>query len=440
LHAGAILPAQQMNLHDPGLGSSGAGDHLCFLYESEDEKQSTLVTFVREGLARHERCLLIGSPDDHAEIVGTLVAAGLPVVRAVERGALVLATQDETYGRTGRFDPDDMLAFLDERIDEALADGFVGLRATGEASTTIADELWPEVLRYEAQLNEYFARRPFLALCRFHAACVRPDRVQDLLRTHPVALVRGDLCANPFYERSELVLSDDSRARLAWQLHQLRTFNRSRRLLEVTAASRHEMLSMLADDLADPLFALKREVHALGAALGEMPAPERLEAAHRHLRRLSSAVEQARDVARLQRAEPCATDDEGDLVALVRDVADRHRPALATAGCAITLDAPDVVPGAWDRVTVDRLVSTVLLNAAARGGGRSVTIVVRAHEDRVTLTFGPPRDNVGDNVGDKAGDLAGDPAGDESGAAEGGFPLGSAYTVELPRAPLRTRS
>ena len=153
-----------------GLRASG---HLCFPYESEDEKRRVLIAFVREGLARHERCLYIGVPDDQSAFVASLEEASVPALRALQRGELVLATQAETYLRSGAFDPDDALALMTELTDRALSDGFAGLRATGEASGPLPDDLWPLVMRYEALLNERLGRRPFLGLCRFQSASVR---------------------------------------------------------------------------------------------------------------------------------------------------------------------------------------------------------------------------------------------------------------------------
>ncbi|HEY2729385.1 MAG TPA: MEDS domain-containing protein [Polyangia bacterium] len=286
-----------MDLSTAKLGALRASGHLCFPYESEDEKRTTLVAFVRDGLARRERCVYIGTLADQSELLRSLEAAGVRVARALERGALVLKTQAETYLRSGRFDPDDAVRVLEELVETALADGYAGLRGTGEASAPVSDELWPLVLRYESLVNERLGRSPFLGMCRLPAWHDRPGRAQDLLRMHPHALLRGEVCANPFYERPEIVLSDDAHARLDWQLHQLRSMHRARRRLERRSADR--LLSTLADELADPLFALKREVHALGAALDETAVPERLEAAHHQLRRLTEAVEAVRDAARL---------------------------------------------------------------------------------------------------------------------------------------------
>lgn len=326
-----------MDAHVVGLGALRPGDHLCFPYESDEDKGATLLTFVRDGLARHERCLYIGAPTDQGRLVDHLAAAGVRVQQAIERGALVLATYGETYLRTGRFDGDDMLDLLDRLVDRALGDGYAGLRATGEGSTKpLPDELWSQILRYEAMVTERFARRPFTALCRLSAAHSSPARVQDLLRTHPLALVRGELCANPFYEPADLVFSDDGRARLDWQLHQLRAHARWRRRL------------------------------------------------------------QGREGVRQSVAEGASPGERCDLVALVREIAERHGAALGPAACRVSLEAARAVEGAWDPPAVEEIISTLLLGAAARGAGRAVKISVVLLEDRARLTF--DEDRIGGQV------------------------------------------
>ena len=46
-----------------------------------------------------------------------------------------------------------------------------------------------------------------------------------------------------------------------------------------------------------------------------------------------------------------------DLAASVRDVLERSAAALATAGCAATLDAPEPVRGRWDRGRIEQVVA-----------------------------------------------------------------------------------
>jgi hypothetical protein len=130
-----------MELETAKLDALRGSGHLCYPYDSDEEKRQTLVAFVRDGLARHERCLYIGSPAEQAALVASLEDAGVAAARAEARGALVLATQAEAYLRAGRFDAGDALALMEELTERALTDGYAGLRGTGEPSGPLPDDL-----------------------------------------------------------------------------------------------------------------------------------------------------------------------------------------------------------------------------------------------------------------------------------------------------------
>jgi hypothetical protein len=119
-------------------------------------------------------------------------------------------------------------------IDAALVDGFTGLRLTAELTRIPAQAEWQKIVWYEAMVNERFARRPVAGLCRYPRWHIPPERVRDVLRTHPTAIVRGETCENPFYERPEIVISNDDETRIDWQFRQLRVHQRTRQHLEGT--------------------------------------------------------------------------------------------------------------------------------------------------------------------------------------------------------------
>lgn len=208
------------------------GRHVCLPFETDSEKQDAVASFLIEGLTRGKRCLFVGTPEELAELGEPLETAGICISRARERGRLQFFTREEAYLTEGVFDPRVMLARIERYLRDAIADGFTGLYATGELFYDPGEEEWQRVVWYEAQINDAFARLPLAALCRYPRSVVPARRVQDVLRTHPVAIVRGQTCSNPFYERTELALSDDSQARLDWQLRQLRVQNRTQRRLE----------------------------------------------------------------------------------------------------------------------------------------------------------------------------------------------------------------
>jgi hypothetical protein len=225
------------------------GRHVCLPFETELEKENAVLSLVHEGLARGRRCLFVGTRVEYENLGLQLEERGICSLRAESRGALVFMTGEEVYLDNGAFDPNVVLARIERFITEALADGFAGLCATGELVDNPSDDLWRQIVWYEAQINEHFSRSPFVGLCRYPRTTIPPHRVQDVLRNHPVAIVRGESCDNPFYERPDLSLSDDSQARVDWQLRQLRVVNRLQRQLEGKTTSAVTAAVELATEL-----------------------------------------------------------------------------------------------------------------------------------------------------------------------------------------------
>ena len=238
-----------MTLPHAGYDDVHRGRHLCLPFETDTEKLDAVASFLIEGLTQGKRCLFVGTSDELAELGEPLESVGICVSRALSRRRLLFLTREETYLSDGVFDPNVVLARIERYVRDAVADGFTGLYATGELVYIPADEDWRRIVSYEAQINETFARLPLVALCRYPRAVVPADRVQDVLRTHPIAIVRGQTCSNPFYERTQLALSTDSQARLDWQLRQLRVQNRTQRRLEDQAYSAVTAAAELATQL-----------------------------------------------------------------------------------------------------------------------------------------------------------------------------------------------
>jgi hypothetical protein len=223
--------------------------HICLPFESNEEKHEATVLFFHEGLSRGARCIFTGTKDDFDTLGNGLEELGIGTRRATARGSLQYRSVEEIYFPDGHFDPPRSLDITDGLIDDAIVDGFTGLRLTAELTRIPVYEEWRKIVWYEAMVNERFARRPIAGLCRYPRHLIPADRVRDLLRTHPLALVRGESCDNPFYERPEIVLSDDSQTRLDWQFRQLRVQQRTRQHLEGMRVSAVNAAAQLAVEL-----------------------------------------------------------------------------------------------------------------------------------------------------------------------------------------------
>src|SRR6185503_8626248 len=74
------------------------GDHICGLYETEEEQLAIAARYIAEGLQRGERCLFVGrSPALIQRFRMTLGKLGVDVSNMVQQGALIEATNAEAH-------------------------------------------------------------------------------------------------------------------------------------------------------------------------------------------------------------------------------------------------------------------------------------------------------------------------------------------------------
>lgn len=173
------------------------GDHVCGFYYGEDERDALLLPFLRAGLEDGAKCVAVvdsTTPDDVIERIG-----GTP--ETVASGQLEFYGSDETYLRTGSFDPDLMIEFWEGRARDISAEGrFDSVRLLGEMSWL--ERVPPEresVVRYETWADEFVARCPQTVLCLYDLRKLGSGILMDLLRTHPKLLLGGLVIENPHH-------------------------------------------------------------------------------------------------------------------------------------------------------------------------------------------------------------------------------------------------
>jgi two-component system, NarL family, sensor histidine kinase UhpB len=186
------------------------GDHICLIYENPVEQMSVVVPFIMDGLDRGERCLYIVDDRTIEEIVQAFEAAGVDVAQERQRGALRLVTSHDTYLQAGGFVPQAMIDLLRQAEAEALADGFSGLRMTGELTWSCGPAPGSDrLIEYEALLNHLPTYSKSVILCQYHHSRFGVPCIHDVLRTHSIAILGGHVFPNPYYEMPEIVSRKD---------------------------------------------------------------------------------------------------------------------------------------------------------------------------------------------------------------------------------------
>jgi signal transduction histidine kinase len=361
------------------------GDHLCLIYEADAEKSAALVAFFKAGLAAGERCLFAGHAASGRRLERALEEAGLAAGGELERGALVLLTNREMWLPADRFDPGAVMDLLRRAEQQALDDGFTGLRATWDMGWVLdghpgADRL----VELEAHLNRFLSGSRTAALCRYPRSHSSPELVQAVLRTHPLALLGDQLCPNVFYEPSEMVLDHPSpEERVDWMIAQLRLARLSEQKLEEVnlrlAQSRaalaradrvkEELLGMLAHELRNPLGTISNALQILRLqGEGDETWKRTLDAAERQVLHQALLVDELLEASRVTRGEIELNCEPLDLARLVRDTVEGYRETLRNAGLRLDLELPELpespLPVYGDRLRLSQAVANLLRNAA----------------------------------------------------------------------------
>ncbi|WP_224366773.1 sensor histidine kinase [Hyalangium versicolor] len=148
---------------------------------------------------------------------------------------------------------------------------------------------------------------------------------------------------------------------------------------------RDEFLSVASHELKTPLTPLNLKLQALESAAradAEAPLARRLmkdvDMMRRQVRRLADLVNDLLDVSRISTGRMKLTYEPLDLPQLVQEVVARFDSEAERAGCRIEFTAESAIPGEWDRLRLEQVLTNLLSNALKYGAGKPVHVQVRS--------------------------------------------------------------
>ncbi|MGD9099240.1 MAG: MEDS domain-containing protein [Anaerolineae bacterium] len=208
------------------LADLGPGEHLCGLYESEEEHYTVLTAFIRQGLRRGDKVVYVAGHAAARAVLDHLRDDGLDVEHYLTCEQLAVHTHDD-YVQKGVFDLETAVALLWAEVEHILAGSFSGLRVVHEMSW-MQEQFGPDqVVAYEARLNELLPGSCCLALCQYDQRCLDSAVLLDALRAHPLTVI-GTTVYDNFYYVSPVKTSAELRRWLDNLSHHQRTEEKCR--------------------------------------------------------------------------------------------------------------------------------------------------------------------------------------------------------------------
>lgn len=181
--------------------------HICAFVDSREQQYEILLPFLRQGLECNDCLLTVVSPENHADHVVRLHAAGIDTGALAPAGQLMLHTFEDTYLKDGFFSADRMLGLLEGALAGARSAGFRALRGFGEMDWALCGlPGTEELVEYEARINYIVPKFNDPLVCVYDVNKFSGRVITDILSTHPKVIMGGKIYENPYYMHPDVFL------------------------------------------------------------------------------------------------------------------------------------------------------------------------------------------------------------------------------------------
>jgi hypothetical protein len=185
-----------------------AGVHICQIIGNDDERQESLFKFLLSGLQAGERTSCFSEKVSESGLAEFLGRYSISFDEAKETGALTLAGSRDIYFQDQRFDPERMLQVLSDYYEDSIEQGYPAARVIGEMTPEVQHiPGGTRLLEYEAKVSLLLRKHPVTAVCQYDAHDFDGATIMDVLKVHPLMVVRGSVVHNPFFIPPEEYLS-----------------------------------------------------------------------------------------------------------------------------------------------------------------------------------------------------------------------------------------
>ena len=176
------------------LGDVAWGVHFCVFYQSKQDLIDILVPYFKAGLENNEFCMWITSEPLSAEDAEkSLSQAVTNLDDYIKKGQIEILDYSDWYTKSGSFEADSVLKGWVQKHDQAIRNGFDGLRLTGN-TLWLEKKDWVKFNDYESVVNGVIGKYKMLAICTYSLDKCGASEILDVENNHQFSLIkwRGD--------------------------------------------------------------------------------------------------------------------------------------------------------------------------------------------------------------------------------------------------------
>lgn len=204
------------------IGAVPWGTHFCQFYQSKQDLLDILVPYFKAGLENNEFCMWVtAEPLNEGEARAAMAKAIPDFAQYQSRGQIEILSHDKWYLKDGVFDLQRVLNGWVDKLNQALAGGYAGMRVSGNTAW-LERNGWKDFTEYEAEINNVIGKYRMMVLCTYWLDKCGASDVIDVVNNHQFALLkkegRWELIESAIYKQTKEALV--AREKSLWALEQ----------------------------------------------------------------------------------------------------------------------------------------------------------------------------------------------------------------------------
>jgi hypothetical protein len=174
----------------PDIESAAWGEHICAFFYTKDELLRLTVPYIKAGLEDNEFCMWItGGPVNENDAMRALEQVLPHAHQYLANKQLEIFSHSQWYLSSGIFDGQRVLGNWLAKFKHAQANGFAGMRITGNPFWLGCEQDWEQFSAYEQSVTQNIENQGILALCTYPFEICRINNVMHTLSSHTKVLI-----------------------------------------------------------------------------------------------------------------------------------------------------------------------------------------------------------------------------------------------------------
>lgn len=166
-------------------------DHTCLMFNDQIEFLHCLVPFLREGLKKNEKCLIVADDISRQDIVKRFKLLFRKkdgdLKKADVSNNITVELFKNVYLNDGTFNMEKTGSYYLSQVKEAIDNGYSGLRVFAELSSSLKYLInHNDFLTWEKKADGFFSHNKLLAVCSYNKKLFTDKYISKALKIHPI--------------------------------------------------------------------------------------------------------------------------------------------------------------------------------------------------------------------------------------------------------------